>query len=121
MNLHERTAAQFEAEGRAAYLTGRNPYKPGTMANTRWAIGWHQAEAIKLEAAPMFKVNDIEGNEWLVTDTHSGPHGTDMPGRAYWVQRLHDSRKALSVVLPGIMGRYLPSLEAVHATLARKA
>lgn len=37
-------AARFEAEGRAAYPHGRNPYAAGTMANTRWAAGWQQSD-----------------------------------------------------------------------------
>jgi hypothetical protein len=42
MSTHDVTAARFEAEGRAAYPHGRNPYNAGTMAHERWARGWHQ-------------------------------------------------------------------------------
>lgn len=41
---HDMAAATFEREGRAAYPHGWNPYNPGTMANERWAAGWHQAD-----------------------------------------------------------------------------
>jgi hypothetical protein len=37
-------AARFEAEGRAAYPHGRNPYNANTMANERWVRGCHQAD-----------------------------------------------------------------------------
>jgi len=46
MCAHDVTAARLEAEGRAAYPHGRNPYNAGTMANERWAAGWHQSDAI---------------------------------------------------------------------------
>lgn len=42
-------AARFMGEGRAAYASGaRNPYNPGTMANERFAIGWHMADNAKM-------------------------------------------------------------------------
>jgi hypothetical protein len=44
LSAHDFSAACFEAQGRAAYPHGRNPYNAGTMANTRWARGWHQAD-----------------------------------------------------------------------------
>ena len=120
MNLHKRTAARFEAEGRAAYPAGRNPYHQGTMAHSRWAIGWHHADAIKIETKPLFELLDHEGNKWLVTDTQAA--GQTAPrGREYWVQRLHDSRASLSTVLPGVMGLYVPSLEGLHNVMLGQA
>jgi len=48
---HDLAAARFEAEGRAAFPHGRNPHNVGTMANERWAAGWHMADnAINGEA-----------------------------------------------------------------------
>jgi hypothetical protein len=49
---HDYAAARFEAEGRVAYAFGRNPYLAGTMACTRWAMGWHQADAAFLASHP---------------------------------------------------------------------
>jgi hypothetical protein len=89
------------------------------MAHDRWAAGWHAADTIYCAAAERVELLDHEGNKWLLTDTHSGPHGTTKPDRAYWLQRLHDSKG--STVQRGIVGLYLPSLAAVHATLAGKA
>lgn len=115
-NLHDRTAARFEAEGRAAYPAGRNPYHANTMANSRWAMGWHQGEAMQLESAPLARVHDHEGNLWLVTDNRQ--NGRSAPvGREYWVQRLHDSRAMRSTVQRGIFGFYVPSLEALHRAM----
>jgi hypothetical protein len=42
---HDAAAARFEQEGRNAYPHGRNPYNAGSMANARWAAGWHQADS----------------------------------------------------------------------------
>ena len=44
LSLHERTGRMFEQQGERAYPHGRNPYNAGTMANERWAKGWHAAD-----------------------------------------------------------------------------
>jgi hypothetical protein len=44
VSVHDAWAAHYEGEGRAAYSDGTsNPYNPGSMANTRFARGWHLA------------------------------------------------------------------------------
>ncbi|MET0374000.1 MAG: hypothetical protein ABW128_07045 [Rhizorhabdus sp.] len=116
MSLHDRTAAMFEAQGRAAYPAGRNPHNPGTMANERWAAGWHQADTIEIERPARFDLLDCEGGKWMVTDCTKAP-GRALPARAFWVQRMQGA--CSTTVQAGIVGMYQPSLERVHAVLNR--
>lgn len=44
LSNHEYWAQRFEHEGYAAYPTGTNPYRPDTMAGSRWAIGYAKAQ-----------------------------------------------------------------------------
>lgn len=62
-------AAIFEAEGRAAYPHGRNPYNAGVMAAERWAAGWHHAEAadIAREAYERAAVR-VRNMDWRVSE-----------------------------------------------------
>lgn len=77
LSPHWIAAARFEAQGRAAYPYGRNPYNVGTMAHSRWAAGWHQG----FTASALRVIIDRDADEfyWHALDDHGtvAAYGTD--------------------------------------------